>query len=51
MKQAETLAQRIVRTTERFNKIKHLPSDLRKHLMRLSEEEFLTRLESLKQVN
>ncbi|NJN13838.1 MAG: hypothetical protein HC815_40575 [Richelia sp. RM1_1_1] len=51
MKQAESAAEIILRTCERFHKIKHLPSDLRKHLMGLSEEEFQTRLESLKQVN
>lgn len=36
----ETFAQIILRTCKRFDKIKHLPRDLRKHLMALSEEDF-----------
>lgn len=40
MKQAETLAQTIVRTCVRYAKIQHLPLDQKKHLMALSEEDF-----------
>ena len=36
----ESFAEIIIRTCERFDKIKHLPRDLRKHLMALSEEDF-----------
>ncbi|MEL6461588.1 MAG: hypothetical protein AAFX46_12840 [Cyanobacteria bacterium J06636_27] len=36
----ETVAEIILRTCERYDKIKHLPPDRKKYLMSLSEEDF-----------
>ena len=36
----ETVAEIILRTCERFDKIKHLPQEKKRHLMALSEEDF-----------
>ncbi len=36
----ETVAEIILRTCERFDKIKHLSQQEKKHLMALSEEDF-----------
>ncbi|NJM18110.1 MAG: hypothetical protein HC836_48585 [Richelia sp. RM2_1_2] len=40
MSTVETLGEILVRTCERFNKIKHLPQSQRKYLMALHEDEF-----------
>lgn len=44
-------AEIILRTTERFDKIKHLPRELRRHLMKLSEEEFNSYWEDFKEAS
>ena len=36
----ETVAEIILRTCERFDKIKHLPQEEKRHLMALTEEDF-----------
>lgn len=43
----ETAAQILIRTSQRWYKIRHLDSDTRKYLMSLSENEFKIELQNL----
>ena len=48
MTQRETFAEIILRTCDRYNKIKHLPLEQKKHLMALSEEDFKLEIKNTK---
>lgn len=48
MAQRETVAEIILRTCDRYAKIKHLPLDQKKYLMALSEEDFKLELKNIK---
>ena len=43
----ETVAEIILRTCERYDKIEHLPLEQKKYLMALSEEDFEFELKSI----
>ena len=43
----ETVAEIILRTCERYDKIKHLPLEQKKYLMSLNEEDFKLELKNI----
>lgn len=47
MIERETFAEIILRTCERYDKIKHLPLEDKRRLMALSEEDFKTEFKNI----